>query len=106
MHVEERKDKNGDIISYRLICSGKDAYSGKHKNYTKTWKIPIGMTSKKEISHALNKAKYEFEEEVEKASNGIHIVDENPLFEDYAKNWVEGILRRKEESYNYYKDCQ
>ena len=106
MYVEERKDKNGDIISYRLICSGKDAYSGKHKNYTKTWKIPIGMTSKKEISHALNKAKYEFEEEVEKASNGIHIVDENPLFEDYAKNWVEGILRRKEESYNYYKDCK
>ncbi len=106
MHVKENKDINGNLISYRLICSGRDAYSGKHKNYTKTWKIPIGMISKKEISHALNKAKYEFEEEVEKLSNGIHIVDENPLFEEFANEWLENILRRKEESFNYYKDSK
>ena len=30
-NVEERKNKNGELISYRLICSGKDTYSGKHK---------------------------------------------------------------------------
>lgn len=47
MYVEERKDKKGNLISYRLICSGKDMYSGKHKNYTKTWKIPTTLTGKK-----------------------------------------------------------
>lgn len=106
MYVEERKDKNGNLISYRLICSGKDAYSGKHKNYTKTFKIDKNLTSKKEISHALDKAKYEFEEEVRKMSCGIHVVDENPLFEDYADEWLENILNRKQDSYNYYKDSK
>ena len=106
MHVKENKDINGNLISYRLICSGRDAYSGKHKNYTKTWKIPIGITSKKEITHALNKAKYKFEEEVERLSCGIQIINENPLFEEFANEWLENILKRKEESYNYYKDSK
>ena len=41
-----RLNKKGEIISYRFYFSGKDPMTGKHKNYTKTWKVPKGLTQK------------------------------------------------------------
>ena len=106
MYVEERKDKKGNLISYRLICSGKDMYSGKHKNYTKTWKIPTTLTGKKDIERALNKVKVEFQEEVERLSLGIQTQDKKVMFSDFANEWLENILKRNPDAYTYYKSSK
>lgn len=106
MYVEERKDKKGNLISYRLICSGKDLYSGKHKNYTKTWKIPTTLTGKKDIERALNKVKVEFQEEVERLSLGIQTQDKKVMFSDFANEWLENILKRNPDAYTYYKSSK
>lgn len=105
MYVEERKNKNGELISYRLICSGKDTYSGKHKNYTKTIKVQPNL-SKKETEHFLKKAQYEFEEEVEKLSKGIRTIENKIMFEDFANQWLDNILIRNPDSYTYYKGAK
>ena len=43
-----RKNKNGEIISYRFFYSGKDA-TGKPKQYTKTWKVPKGLSNPRHL---------------------------------------------------------
>ena len=101
MHKEERRNKNGELISIRFFCSGKDPITEKSKLYSKTWKVRKGMSAS-ELRKEKLKAEIEFQEEVEKLSCGIKIIDENPLFEDYAKEWHEKILGRQEDSYNYY----
>ena len=106
MHVEQRKDKNGNLISYRLICSGKDTYSGKHKNYSRTFKITPDLTTKKEIDHALHKAMFDFEEEVARLSAGVRTIENKILFEDFAEQWLNNILVRSPNSYSYYNDAK
>lgn len=120
MYSNPNYNKDNQLISYRLIASGKDPYSGRHKNYTRTWKIPTHLKTKKEIEHALSKAKYEFEEEVQKLSMGVCTIENNVLFGDFAKQWLENILIRNNDSFSHYncakqhlqvilpffKDCQ
>ena len=102
MYSKEKFDKNGNLISYRLICSGKDPLTGEHVNYTKTWKIPTGLTGKKEIKFQLDKEKIKFEEECKRKSLGLQAIENNLLFENFANEWLERILIRNEESYSYY----
>ncbi len=102
MHVEERKNKNGEIISYRLFYSGVDPKNNRPKVYTKTWKIPTKLTTKKEIQHELLKVQVEFEKESESISNGTKAEDNNIMFVDYANEWLNNILVRNPESYTYY----
>ena len=96
-----RHNKNGEIISYRFFFSGKDFYTGKLKQYTKTWKIPIGLNNK-EIEFERKKFEYEFYKECEKKSLGTFIQDNNITFEEFSKQWLERILKRNEESFSYY----
>ena len=101
MHKEERKNADGQVISIRFFCSGKDHISGKPKLYTKTWKLPQGVSAKELKKEAL-KAELEFADEVEKKSNGTIIYENNIKFVDFANEWLENILARNEHSYTYY----
>lgn len=51
-----RLNKSGEIISYRFMCSGKDPNTNQHKLYTKTWKVPKGLSVKE-----IEKERKEFE---------------------------------------------
>lgn len=42
----ERRNKKGEVISYRFYYDGKDPLSDKPKQYTRTWKVPHGLTAK------------------------------------------------------------
>ena len=58
--IEKKKNKNGEIISYRIrVSCGYDA-QGKQKTQSLTWKPKEGMTPK-QIEKALSKAAAEFE---------------------------------------------
>lgn len=105
MHKEERRNKNGELISIRFFCSGKDPITEKSKLYSKTWKVRKGMSAS-ELRKEKLKAEIEFQEEVEKLSCGIKIVEENPLFEEFANEWHKSILARQEDSYNYYNSTK
>ena len=100
-----RHNKNGEIISYRFFFSGKDFYTGKPKQYTKTWKIPIGLNNK-EIEFERKKFEYEFYKECEKKSLGTFIQDNNITFEEFSRQWLERILKRNEESFSYYVQAE
>ena len=101
MHIKENKDKYGNIISYRFHCSGKEPNTGKQKLYTNTWKVPYGL-SKKDIKHELIKAQLEFEKKVEKISLGLQVEENYIMFKDFAEQWLNEIMIRNDESYNYY----
>lgn len=96
-----RYNKQGEIISYRFFYSGKDFYTGEHKQYTKTWKIPKGLNNKA-IEIERKKIEFEFYKECEKKSHGMFIKENNITFGEYSKQWLERILKRNEESYSYY----
>ena len=102
MFKQERFDKFNNLISYRLICSGKDPNNGKHKNYTKTWKIPKYLNGKKEIEKELKKVEIAFEEEVEKISQGIHVVEQNIMFSDFAQEFLDDKIKQKPKSFTYH----
>lgn len=101
MHKQKRFDKKGKLISYRLVCSGKDPITQKHKNYTMTWKIPKNLTLQSDIKYELNIVATEFEEKVRKISQGIDNLDENMRFVDFSNDWCDKILVRNEEAYKY-----
>lgn len=95
-----RKNKNGEIISYRFFYSGKEQFSGKPKQYTKTWKVPFNL-SQKEIEFERKKFEIEFIKECENKSKGIFIADNNITFNDFADQWLEEI-RLRENAYGSY----
>lgn len=98
-------NKKGEIISYRFFFSGKDFYTGKAKQYTKTWKVPIGLNNR-EIEIERKKFEFEFYKECEKKSLGTFIQDNNITFEEFSKQWLERLLKRNEESYSYYVQAE
>ncbi len=63
-----RKNKLGEIISYRFFYSGKDPLTGQPKQYTKTWKVPQGLPYK-QVELERKKYEIEFIKECEKKSN-------------------------------------
>lgn len=99
-----RLNKKGEIISYRFYFSGKDPMTGKHKNYTKTWKVPKGLTQK-EIELERKKAEIEFINESEKKSNGVFVSENNIRFDEFAEQWLEEIKLR-EGSYGSYASAK
>jgi len=61
--ITPRKNKNGEIVSYRIrVCRGYDQFGNKLKPYEMTWKPEKGMTSK-QIEKELNKQAVTFEEQ-------------------------------------------
>lgn len=101
MHIITNHNKNNQIISYRLICSGSDPLTGNHRNYTKTWKVPNGL-SIKEIKRELQQVELEFEKEVERLSNGIQVKENKIMFENFANEWLEEIIKYNPNSYSFY----
>lgn len=101
MHIKPNYNKKNEIISYRLMASGKDPYNGNNKVYTKTWKVPKDLSikeSKKELEHI----KSSFIKEVERLSNGIQVKEDNIKFEEFANKWLEEIISYNHQSYSFY----
>lgn len=96
------KNSYGEIISYRFYYSGKDPITEQPKQYTKTWKVPKGL-SHKEIELQKKKAEIEFINEASKKSLGLYKPECNKTFEQFAEEWKERILKKNEDSYNYYE---
>ncbi len=108
-HKEIYKIKNGketsELTGFKFFASGKNPKNGKNKIYTKTWKIPKGISSKKELDKQLTKAKLSFEEEIEKITYGKTIFSDNTMFIDYAESYGDN-LKSKIGSYTYYEKWQ
>ncbi len=98
----ENKGVNGEIISYRFYYSGKDPITDQPKQYTKTWKVPKGL-SHKEVELQKKKFEIEFINECEKKSLGLYSQEKHLTFEEYSTKWNERIMLRNEESFNYYE---
>ena len=105
-HVEiykiKNKKKTSQLTGYRLFASGKNPKTGKHKLFPTTWKIPKNLVGKKEIERGLNKAKTEWQEEVNKMTMGIIVFDTNTLFIDYSQKFGDDLFH-KEGSFTYYE---
>ena len=82
-NIEARKDKNGNITSYRIkVFKGRDAEGKRLKPYCKTWKVPKGKNwSETKIQKELNKVATLFEDE---CKNGL-VVDNRQNFAQYAE---------------------
>jgi len=105
MHVEPYISKEtGEVISYRFICCGKNPINNKIKYYRHTWKVPICLTGKKEIERALERAKLDFQDEVDKKSKGRYTKEDKEyiLLSEYGDNWVEDIRINRPQSLTYY----
>ena len=97
-----RYSKDGKtVISYRFVYAGKDPYTGQEKRFTKTWKVPKGL-SRKDTDLALKIADVEFRKECEKKLDGTDIKECNLTFGEYSAQWLERLLKINEESYSYY----
>lgn len=96
-----RTNKNGEIISYRFFYSGLDPLTGQPKQYTHTWKVPKGLTTK-QVELERKKAEIEFINECEKKSNGTFVQETNITFKEFAQQWLDRILTQNESGYSYY----
>ena len=105
MYVKERLNRFNEL-SLILHCSGKDPLTRKNKVYVKTYQVPSELKGKKEIELYRSKVQHEWKSEVEKISLGTIIKQEKILFRDFALEWVETILDRKKQGYNYYRKCK
>lgn len=88
-----RKNKKGEIISYRFYYYGKEQFSGKPIQYTKTWKIPFNL-SPKEIELERKEFEIQFIKECENKSKGVYINDCYITFNEFADQWLEEIRLR------------
>lgn len=97
-NITPRKNKNGEIISYRIrVAAGYSASGEKIKPYELTWKPAPGMTAK-QIEKELNRQATLFEEQCKQGLCG----DGKQKFEDYADYVIKlkvsnGVLRHNTE---------
>lgn len=89
-NITTRKNKDGEVISYRIrVSRGYDSSGKKLKPYEMTWKPSPGMTDR-QIKRELNKAAVQFEQQCKAGLAG----DGKQKFAEYA----EYVLRLKEQS--------
>ena len=72
MYTKENFNKDGKVISYRFITSYKDPLTNTNKNISRTWTIPIELTSKKQIERELENQKVQFLKYVQNLSSGVY----------------------------------
>lgn len=85
-NVSERKDKNGNIISYRIrVSRGYDGQGNKLKPYETTYKPAPNMT-KKQIEKELLRQVTLFEEECRKGTIGTAA---NMKLRDFIPQYLE-----------------
>ena len=105
MHIQETFNAKGEK---RLIlsCSGKDPLTKKYKVYNKTYPVPENIIGKKALDQFKLKCQIDWAEKVKQQTSGIFKIDKDICFCDYAEKWVEKILIKNNESYNYYTHCK
>lgn len=99
-NITPRKNKNGEIISYRIrVSRGYDSSGKKLKPYEMTWKPAQGMTSK-QIDKELNRQAVTFEDNCRNgkisSNQNIKLVDFCPMYLEIKKD----ILAPR--TYEYY----
>ena len=79
--IVPRKDKSGNVISYRIrVFRGYDEKGGKLKPYEMTYKPAAGMTEK-QIQKELNRQAVQFEEQCKQG----YALDQKQTFSQYAE---------------------
>ena len=85
-HIEKRKNKAGEIISYRIkVFRGYSETGEKLKPYQMTWKVPEGWTDKR-IQKEVQKVAAEFEM---KCKNGDVSAVGDPKLSDFCKTYLD-----------------
>lgn len=87
--IEARKNKAGEITSYRIVVSGGFDYTGKRIKHTKLWTPDKKMTAR-QLDKALSRAVADFEREIEQGFQ----TDNRQTFAQYA----EYVIALKERS--------
>ncbi len=101
-----RYSKDGStIISYRFFYSGKDPYTGKAKQFTKTWKVPQGLT-RKEIEIERETQFIEFRKDCLKELDGSFVKESYLTFGEYSQQWLDRLLKVNPDSYSYYAQAK
>lgn len=86
--ITPRKDKNGNIISYRIrVSRGYDVYGNKLKPYEMTYKPAQNMTQK-QIEKELNRQTIQFEE---KCKSGIMSINNNITLYSFIPQYLDTI---------------
>lgn len=108
MYTKENINKDGKVISYRFITSYKDPLTNTNKNISRTWTIPIELTSKKQIERELENQKVQFLKYVQNLSSGVYSdeVYQDITLKDLANQWLARILTKNEESQNHYQHAK
>lgn len=87
-NITESRNKNGDIISYRIRVSDGCGVDGKQRFKTLTWKVPHGMTEKQAAKEA-EKIALQFEDEVKNglagSQRGLKLADFVPMYLEIKK---------------------
>ena len=90
-NISERRDKDGNIISYQIrVFRGRDASGKRLKDYQMTWKPAPGMTPR-QVKKELERQATLFEE----ACRNGQVSIEKPTFEKYA-NYVIDLKQRRQ----------
>ncbi len=101
-NISERRDKDGNIISYQIrVFRGRDASGKRLKDYQMTWKPAPGMTPR-QVKKELERQATLFEE----ACRNGQVSIEKPTFEKYA-NYVIELKQRngaKAKTISRYRD--
>lgn len=88
-NIKENRNKNGQLISFRIRVSDGYSVNGKQRVQAITWKVPYGMTEKQALK-AVDKAAIEFEEQVKNglagSQRGLKLADFLPMYLDIKKD--------------------
>lgn len=99
MNIKENRNKDGQLISYRIRVSDGVGVDGKQRFKSLTWKVPHGMTEK-QAQKAAQTAAVEFEEQVRNglagSQRGLKLADFVPMYLDIKRD----ILAPR--TYEYY----
>lgn len=90
-NISERRDKDGNIISYQIrVFRGRDASGKRLKDYQMTWK-PAPDRTTRQVRKELERQATLFEE----ACRNGQVSIEKPTFEKYA-NYVIDLKQRSQ----------
>lgn len=80
------KNKDGFVYGYQIkVYRGRDVNGKQLKPFSKTWRIPDGMTNPRTIKKELEKAKAQFENDCKSGSVALS----RPTYEHYSKYVME-----------------
>lgn len=107
MFVKEKRNRYNEL-SYELHYSVKDEISQKHKQYVKTIKLPPEVEEKgtKDIAAFRLQIQVDWKKEVDARLAASPIQHCDLPFVDYARYYVEEIIRENPNAFNHYRTCK